>query len=71
MLVKQLGWFWGIRRAVLAQHNVSPFPGQITLLALHYKEGMERMYSDLARAIRYAKPTPFRPEDISSTEFAR
>eukprot|EP00974_Lingulodinium_polyedra_P111818 10815165-Lingulodinium_polyedra.AAC.1 len=71
MFVKQLGCVLGIRRAVLAQHDVSPVPGQITCLAPRYMEGMERMYSDLARVIRYVGPTPFRPEGVGITGFTQ
>eukprot|EP00974_Lingulodinium_polyedra_P110325 10672156-Lingulodinium_polyedra.AAC.1 len=55
-----------MRRAFLEEHNRSPpVPGWITLLAPLYEEGMERMYSDLARA-RYVKPEPVDEKAISS-----
>ena len=64
-------WILGIRRAVCTLHNRSPVPGSITLLAPHYKQGMERMYSDLARATRFVKPEPTDAEDIGSAEVAK
>ena len=38
-VVKRLGWILAISRAVVRQHNRSPEPGSITLLAPHYKYG--------------------------------
>jgi hypothetical protein len=69
-VVKKLGWILGIRRAVFAQHNRPLVPGSITLLAPHYKEGMERMYSDLARVTRFVKPDSMDAEAIGSAEVA-
>ena len=60
-----------IRRAVFTRHNRSPEPGSITLLAPHNKEGMERMYSDLARAMRLVKPDPMAAEARGSDELAK
>ena len=49
-------WILNIRRAVLTGQNRSPVPGSITLLAPHYKEGMERMYASLRRVVGYVQP---------------
>ena len=48
-----------------------PEPGSITLLAPRYKEGMERMYSDLARVTRFVKPDPMGAEALGSDELAK
>ncbi len=55
-LVKMLGWVLELRRATLQQFNRSPVSGSITLLAPHYKEGMEKMYADIKRVARYVVP---------------
>ena len=50
-LVKALGWILNIRRQVLTEQNRSLGSGSITLLAPHYKEGMEKMYASLRRVV--------------------
>ena len=40
-------------------------------MAPHYKEGVDRMYSDLARVTRFVKPGPVGAEDIGSAEVAK
>ena len=40
------------------------------MLAPHYKQGLERMCSDLARVTRLITPDPMGPDDIGSAEFA-
>ena len=66
MVIKQLAWIQGIRRAVLDQHNRSPVPGSVTLLAPHYTDGIEKMYSDMAAVIRYVRPDPIEEDPESS-----
>jgi hypothetical protein len=68
-VVKILGWILAIRRAVFRQHNRSPEPESITLLAPHYKEGVGRMYSDFARATRFIQLVPL--EAATSTWMRR
>ena len=70
-VVKRLGWILAIRRAVFRQHNRSPEPLSITLLAPHYKDGMERMYSDMARVTRFVKPDPMDAEALGKAELAK
>ena len=41
------------------------------MLAPNYKQGMEMMYSDLARVTRFVKPEPIDAEDIGSAEVAK
>jgi hypothetical protein len=59
--VKKLAWILGIRRALFMQYDRSPVPGSIMLLAPHYKQGLEGMYSDLALVTRLVTPGPSGP----------
>ena len=38
------------------------------MLAPHYKEGMDRMHSDLARVTRFAKPLPLEAEAVGDAD---
>ena len=46
------GWILHIRLAVLAIHDRSPVPGSVTLLAPHYREGMELIYEGVRQVRR-------------------
>ena len=41
------------------------------MLPPHCKEGMERMYPDLARVTRFVKPDPMDAEALGSNELAK
>ena len=57
-LVKMLGWILELRRATLTQHDRSPVPGKVTLMAPHYKQGVEKLYADIKAVARLVKPAP-------------
>ena len=38
----------------------------MTLLAPHYKEGVDKMYSDMAAVIRFVRPAPIDEDPESS-----
>ena len=68
-VVKQMAWVLKIRRAVFERYNRSPVPGSVTLLAPHYKEGVDKMHSDMAEVIRFVSPSPI-PQDPESSKGA-
>ena len=55
-----------ILRAVFRQHNRSPEPGSITLLAPHHKDGMDKMHFDLQRATRFVTFAPLGAEILGA-----
>ena len=66
-LVKQLGWILHIRRMVLERHDRSPVPGSVVLLAPHYREGMDLIYEDMRKALRFVVPDPMRADALGSS----
>ena len=70
MLVKRLGWILELRRATLSQHNRSPVPGSVTLLAPHYKHGMDKMYADIRAVARFVQPDPITGFGVLDSTFA-
>ena len=68
-LVKQLGWVLTIRRTVLARHDRSPDPGSALLLAPHYKDGMELIYNDISKVLRFV-PDPMPADALGSSAVA-
>ena len=61
-----MAWILRIRREVFERFNRSPVPGSVTLLAPHYKDGVEKMYLDMAAVIRYVRPAPIDEDPESS-----
>ena len=69
-LVKQLGWVQGIRRKVLAEHDISPVPGKVTLMGKYYKEAQDLMYQDMRKVIRWVQPDRMESEKIGDDKVA-
>ena len=60
-----------IRRKVFARHDRSPIPGSVSLLAPHYREGMEMVYTDMRKVIRFVQPDPMPAAAIGSSDMAQ
>ena len=67
-LVQQLGWILHIRRTVLKKYNRSPVPGSVTLLAPYYREGMELIYIDMRKVLRYLLPDQMPADALGSSK---
>ena len=71
-LVQQLHWMQANRRTVLEQnHRPPPVPGTVQLLAPHYRDGMEQIYRQMRKVIRFVEPPPIAAEDLGSADFAQ
>ena len=59
-----------IRRKVLEQHNRSLVPGSVVLLAPHYRDGMESIYTDMSKVLRRVVPDPIPADALGSSALA-
>ena len=66
-----LDWILGIRRKTMARHGRRPVPGLVTLLAPHYRQGMEMLYQDMSKVIRLVQPDMIPANSIGSSAMAQ
>ena len=59
-----------IRRMVLERYNRSPVPGSVVLLAPHYRDGMELIYKDMRKVLRFYLPDPLPADALGSSAVA-
>ena len=54
----------------LERHDRSPVPGSVVLLAPHYRDGMELIYSDMRKVLRFVEPDPISADALGSSAVA-
>ena len=64
-------WILHIRRKVLARHQRSPRPGSVVLLAPHYRDGMELIYNDMRKVLRFVVPDPILADALGCSAVAK